>query len=121
MVTNQDLADAAIALSRTLTNHQVRFGLFGEYAVALLGGQRSCTKLDCRIATDKAKLLQLLDGKDGFRAGDPLLRPNGNGALGMMWNSAHDKARLSTVWVLLRCDDCPGKLGLFFLPPRGRT
>lgn len=112
MVTNQDLADASIALSHVLTKRKVKFGLFGEYAVTLLGGQRSCTKLDCRIATTKDTLLQILDGKRGFRAGKPLCRPGGSGAAGFLWNSKKDKSRKSTVWVLFRCDDCPGK----FLP-----
>lgn len=110
MVTNQDLADASIALSRILTKRKVKFGLFGEYAVTLLGGQRSCTKLDCRIATTKDNLLRLIDGKGGFRASKPLCRPNGSGAIGILWNSKHDKARASTVWVLFRCDDYPSKL-----------
>lgn len=121
MVTNKDLADASIALSRILTKNKIKFGLFGEYAVTLHGGTRACTKLDCRIATSKDRLLRLLEGKGGFRAGKPLFRPNGTGAMGIMWNSRHDEPRVSTVWVLCRCDDSPGmKHVLLNCLPSGR-
>ncbi len=34
------LNDAAIALSQVLSDARIKFGIFGGYAIAVLGGQR---------------------------------------------------------------------------------
>lgn len=40
------LNDAAIALSRVLNDAGIKFGIFGGYAIAVLGGQRESKDID---------------------------------------------------------------------------
>ena len=44
------LNDAAIALSRVLSDARIKFGIFGGYAIAVLGGQRESKDIDCVAA-----------------------------------------------------------------------
>ncbi|RDW86945.1 uncharacterized protein DSM5745_03587 [Aspergillus mulundensis] len=62
------LNDAAIALHRMLTPANVRFGIFGGYAIGVLGGSRESKDIDCLASISKDQVLALLDGKGGFAA-----------------------------------------------------
>jgi hypothetical protein len=63
------LNDAAIALARVLSRAGIRFGIFGGYAITVLGGPRESKDIDCMAATvTKQQVLAVLDGIDGFVA-----------------------------------------------------
>lgn len=62
------LNDAAIALHRVLTHSNIHFGIFGGYAIGVLGGNRESKDIDCIASISKEQILTVLDGKDGFSA-----------------------------------------------------
>ncbi|GIK03805.1 hypothetical protein Aspvir_007879 [Aspergillus viridinutans] len=62
------LNDAAIALHRVLNAANIRFGIFGGYAIAALGGARESKDIDCIASVSNEHIVTLLDGKDGFAA-----------------------------------------------------
>ena len=62
------LNDAAISLHRVLNGASVRFGIFGGYAISVLGGFRESKDIDCIASTSKQQIIDLLDGHDGFEA-----------------------------------------------------
>jgi len=64
---NGKLDDAAIALHRILSAAGLNFGIFGGYACSLLGGPRLSKDVDCMAHANKARLVALINGKDGFR------------------------------------------------------
>ena len=60
------LNDAAIALSRILDRNRIKFGIFGGYAIAAYGSQRESKDIDCLAGVNKQRIVDVLDGKDGF-------------------------------------------------------
>lgn len=62
------LNDAAIALHRALAPANIRFGIFGGYAIGVLGGPRESKDIDCLASVSKQQIVALLDGKNGFVA-----------------------------------------------------
>src|SRR4029077_5058450 len=62
------LNDAAIALHRILSQANIRFGIFGGYAIGVLGGVRESKDIDCIASISKQQIITLLDGKEGFVA-----------------------------------------------------
>lgn len=60
------LNDAAISLHRVLSQNNVHFGVFGGYAIGVLGGARESKDIDCIASVSKQQIIDLLDGKDGF-------------------------------------------------------
>ncbi|KAI9768677.1 MAG: hypothetical protein M1839_003985 [Geoglossum umbratile] len=62
------LNDAAIALSRVLSTNSIKHGIFGGCAVAALGGPCEAKDIDCLVASDKQRVLDLLGGKGDFQA-----------------------------------------------------
>lgn len=66
MAPQGNLNDAAIAVSKVLTEHGIQHGVFGGWAVATLGGPRESKDIDCLVATNRATSLDLLDKKHGF-------------------------------------------------------
>ncbi|KAJ5951081.1 uncharacterized protein N7479_009494 [Penicillium vulpinum] len=60
------LNDAAINLHRVLTQNNVHFGIFGGYAIGVLGGARESKDIDCLASISKPQVVALLNGKDGF-------------------------------------------------------
>ncbi|KAI1371553.1 hypothetical protein F4677DRAFT_450205 [Hypoxylon crocopeplum] len=60
------LNDAAIALHRVLSGGGVKFGLFGGYAVGVMGGERATKDIDCLASASKDQVVELLHKKDGF-------------------------------------------------------
>lgn len=61
------LNDAAIALNRILSRNGIKFGIFGGYAVGILGGPRESKDVDCLASVTKKQIISLLDGKEGFQ------------------------------------------------------
>lgn len=62
------LSDAAIAICKALDELGVDFGIFGGYAVAVLGGPRESKDIDCVVNCSKDWLVQKLSKVDGFRS-----------------------------------------------------
>ncbi|KAG4430177.1 hypothetical protein IFR05_014336 [Cadophora sp. M221] len=56
------LNDAVMSLSRVLSDAGIKFGIFGGYAIAVLGGQRESKDIDCVAALSKQAAVNLLDG-----------------------------------------------------------
>lgn len=61
------LNDAAIRLYQLMDEASIKHGIFGGYAVAVLGGPRESKDIDCLASTSKQALIQLLEGKSGFQ------------------------------------------------------
>lgn len=62
------LNDAAIALHRVLSRANIRFGIFGGYAIGVLGGSRESKDIDCIASISKQQIIAVLDGQAGFAA-----------------------------------------------------
>ncbi|KAE8356062.1 hypothetical protein BDV28DRAFT_7345 [Aspergillus coremiiformis] len=62
------LNDAAIALHRVLSRANIHFGIFGGYAINVLGGSRESKDIDCIASISKQQMINILDGQDGFVA-----------------------------------------------------
>lgn len=60
------LSEAAIALSTALNTLGVERGIFGGYAVAVLGGPRASKDIDCAVDCNKEWLVEKLSTIDGF-------------------------------------------------------
>lgn len=60
------LNDAAIALHQILAPANIRFGIFGGYAIGTLGGPRESKDVDCLASVSKQQIVALLNGKAGF-------------------------------------------------------
>ena len=61
------LNDAAIALHRVLAAANIKYGLFGGFAVSTLGGSRESKDVDCLASASKEQITALLDGNHGFK------------------------------------------------------
>ncbi|KAI6850013.1 hypothetical protein KC343_g2432 [Hortaea werneckii] len=68
MPTNSKLADAAIAMNKALEALGVDFGIFGGYAIAVLGGPRESKDIDCTVNCTKDWLVEKLSQVEGFRS-----------------------------------------------------
>lgn len=66
MVVQNRLNDAAIALNQVLASSNVKFAIFGGYAVTALGGPRESKDIDCIAKVSKEEAIRLLDKKNGF-------------------------------------------------------
>ncbi|KAJ5398213.1 hypothetical protein N7509_006326 [Penicillium cosmopolitanum] len=64
------LADIAIILYNVLHEKKnIRFGLFGDYAISVVldeDSPRGADNISCIISTSKDNLTKVLDGKEGF-------------------------------------------------------
>ena len=61
------LNEAAIQLHKVLDEVHIKHGIFGGYAIGVLGGPRESKDIDCLAATSKLAAIALLDGKSGFQ------------------------------------------------------
>ncbi|KAL2368937.1 hypothetical protein BDBG_06427 [Blastomyces gilchristii SLH14081] len=102
MVQQARLNDAAIALHRVLSGQQVKFGIFGGYAVSTLGGPRESKDVDCIASVNKQQILNILDGKNGFVA-VPQLRQD---YVAFLWSDKPSRER--AVLVEIFCEGFPG-------------
>ncbi|KKZ61108.1 hypothetical protein EMCG_04306 [[Emmonsia] crescens] len=96
------LNDAAIALYRVLSQNNVKFGIFGGYAVATLGGPRESKDVDCIASVTKQEILNLLDGEAGFVA-VPQSRQD---YVAFLWSDHPNRNR--AVLVEIFCEGFPG-------------
>jgi hypothetical protein len=62
------LSDAAIAINDACREIGVEFGIFGGYAVAVLGGPRESKDIDCVVNCEKEWLVEKLSQIRGFRS-----------------------------------------------------
>jgi hypothetical protein len=97
------LNDAAIALYRVLSSAGIRFGIFGGYAIAVLGGQRETKDIDCVAAVTKQHIIDLLDGKEGFVA----LPQSRQDYVAFLWSDKPSRQNL--VLVEIFCEQFPGQ------------
>ncbi|KAK2762724.1 hypothetical protein FQN54_000898 [Arachnomyces sp. PD_36] len=96
------LNDAAIALYRVLSSNSIKFGIFGGYAVATLGGPRESKDVDCIASVNKEQILNLLNGKSGFVA-VPQSRQD---YVAFLWSDKPNRER--SVLVEIFCEGFPG-------------
>jgi hypothetical protein len=101
------LNDASIALNKILQRAGVRHGIFGGYAIAVLGGQRESKDIDCVASVTKQQILNIMDGKDGFVA-VPQTRQD---YVAFLWSDRPDRSQ--AVLVEIFCEQFPGVLSSF--------
>lgn len=102
MIQNR-LNDAAISLHRVLTRHNVHFGIFGGYAIGVLGGARESKDIDCVASVSKQQIIALLDGKDGFSA----MPQSRQDYVAFVWSDKPDRRR--AVLVEIFCEQFAGE------------
>lgn len=61
------LSDAAIALHRARAAENVKHGIFGGYAVSVLGGPRESKDIDCIAALNKEQVVAILSRQGQFK------------------------------------------------------
>ncbi|KAL5358880.1 hypothetical protein BJX96DRAFT_183405 [Aspergillus floccosus] len=96
------LNDAAIALHRALSRANIRFGIFGGYAIGVLGGARESKDIDCIASISKQQVVSILDGHDGFAA-IPQARQD---YVAFVWSDRPDRG--NGVLVEIFCDQFTG-------------
>lgn len=97
------LTDAAIALQRVLARSNVRFGIFGGFAIGALGGPRESKDIDCLASGSKEQIINILDGQDGF----VVVPQSRTDYVAFLWSDAQDRSR--AVLVEIFCEQYPGK------------
>ncbi|KAL9107831.1 MAG: hypothetical protein Q9227_007346 [Pyrenula ochraceoflavens] len=107
------LSDAAMALHRVLTTNGVRFGIFGGYAIGVLGGPRASKDVDCLASVNKGQIIGLLSEEEGFTA-VPQSRTD---YVAFLWSDQPD--RRQAVLVEIFCEQFPGAtLSMEHVEPR---
>jgi hypothetical protein len=100
------LADIAILLFKVLyEEHDVKFGLFGDYAVSVVVKNeqaRGADSIHCIVSTSKDKLLEFLDGKNGFVA---LPQAREDHAI-FLWTELTNRS--NPIMVEMFCETLPG-------------
>jgi len=97
------LNDAAIALHRVLGRHGIRFGIFGGYAVATLGGARESKDIDCLASVTKQQVIGIMNGQEGFQA----IPQSREDYVAFLWSDKPNRAH--AVLVEIFCEQFPGK------------
>ncbi|KAK2613104.1 hypothetical protein N8I77_000033 [Diaporthe amygdali] len=103
MITDH-LHDAAIALKQVLGQAGVKFGVFGGYAVSVLGGVRESKDIDCLASVTKDQAVALLDGKNGFR----VIPQSRQDYVAFFWQDPGKKPGNNPVLVEIFCESFPG-------------
>lgn len=96
------LNDAAISLHRVLSQNNVRFGIFGGYAIGVYGGVRESKDIDCIASVSKEQIIDLLHGKQGFTV-IPQARQD---YVAFLWTERADGR--NAVLVEIFCEQFPG-------------
>ncbi|EEP77652.1 predicted protein [Uncinocarpus reesii 1704] len=65
-VPQKRLSEAAVAVSKILSDHGIKHGVFGGWAVNVLGGNRATKDIDLMAAIGKDELWQLMEGRIGW-------------------------------------------------------
>lgn len=55
-----------MALQQVLGQANINFGVFGGYAISVLGGVRESKDIDCLASVSKNDVMALLNGRNGF-------------------------------------------------------
>jgi hypothetical protein len=97
------LNDAAIALHRILNQANVRFGIFGGYAIGVLGGVRESKDIDCIASISKQQIITLLDKKEGFEA----IPQSRQDYVAFFWSDKPDRS--NAVLVEIFCEQFAGE------------
>ncbi|KAL9075495.1 MAG: hypothetical protein Q9161_001567 [Pseudevernia consocians] len=99
------LSDAAIALHRAFTAENVKYGIFGGYAVSILGGPRDSKDVDCIAALSKEQVVSILSRQPQFT----LVPQTRTDYVAFFWN---DDPRFAGdhVFVEVFTEKFPGKL-----------
>lgn len=103
MVTDH-LHDTAIALKEVLNQADVKFGVFGGYAVSVLGGFRESKDIDCLASVTKDQAVALLDGKNGFR----VIPQSRQDCVAFFWQDPGKKPGNNPVLVEIFCERFSG-------------
>lgn len=113
------LHDAALALHQILGRANIKYGVFGGYAVSVLGGVRESKDVDCLASVTKNDIIKLLDGTNGFTA-IPQTRED---YVGFFWSEPGKGSAIqpNSVLVEIFCDSFPGMSKGFLLPLCGRS
>ena len=107
------LSDAAIALHQAFTAENVKYGIFGGYAVSILGGPRESKDVDCIAALSKEQVVSILSRQPQFR----LIPQTRTDYVAFFWND-DTKSVSDHVLVEVFTEKFPGKL-LFGASPIG--
>jgi hypothetical protein len=98
------LNDAAIALYRAFYAANVKHGIFGGYAIGVLGGPRESKDIDCIASISKQDAIDILDGKEGFHYVDQTR----DDYVAFLWSDSPKKER--PVLVEIFVEIFPGKI-----------
>ncbi|KAF1951784.1 hypothetical protein CC80DRAFT_193786 [Byssothecium circinans] len=101
MITER-LNDAAIALQKVLGEAGVRFGIFGGYAVSVLGGVRESKDVDCIVALSREQVIAALDKRAGFS----LIPQTRQDYVAFFWSEKANST--NPVLVEIFCEQFPG-------------
>ncbi|PYH94602.1 hypothetical protein BO71DRAFT_449968 [Aspergillus ellipticus CBS 707.79] len=96
------LNDAAIALYRALNQANIHFGIFGGYAIGVLGGARESKDIDCLASISKQQVIDILDGKEGFAA----IHQSRQDYVAFLWSEKSDRS--NAVLVEIFCEQFAG-------------
>ncbi|KAI2620911.1 hypothetical protein GGS26DRAFT_601501 [Hypomontagnella submonticulosa] len=113
--------DAAIALHRILGPQNIRYGIFGGYAISVMQGVRSTKDIDCLVSASKDQVIRLLDKKGGFN----LAPSSPEDYVLFEWSDLPDGK--CEILVEIFCTDFPGatytldNVTLLLLPITGRS
>lgn len=101
------LHDAALALQHVLGQANINFGIFGGYAVSVLGAVRESKDIDCLAAVTKEAAVALLHGKNGFTV-IPQTRQD---YVAFFWDEPGKSTgvKVNPVLVEIFCERFPGK------------
>lgn len=102
------LHDAAMALQHVLGQANIQFGIFGGYAVAVLGGVRESKDVDCIASITKEAAVALLNGNNGFTV-IPQTRQD---CVAFFWDEPgkNTGVKVNPVLVEMFCERFPGML-----------
>ncbi|KAI0836261.1 hypothetical protein F5Y06DRAFT_288722 [Hypoxylon sp. FL0890] len=91
------LNDAAIALYRVFGRERIKFGIFGGYAIGIMGGPRNTKDIDCLASISKDRVIQLFHQNTGFE----VITQTRNDYVLLFWM---DRAKHSPIPVKIFCE-----------------
>ncbi|WEW54789.1 hypothetical protein PRK78_000214 [Emydomyces testavorans] len=91
------LNDASIALFRVLHSAGIKHGIFGGYAIAVLGGPRESKDVDCIASVSKAQIISILNNKEGFQYIDQ----SRDDYVAFLWSDRPDRAQAVLVEIFV--------------------
>lgn len=97
------LNDAAIALHQVLSEYHIKYGIFGDFAITLLGGPCKSNDVGCLVSASKHQMIGLLHNNAGFQ----VLSGSRQDYVAFLWSDKayHDRV----VLVGMFCETFPGE------------